>query len=253
MDVEDIDGDGLPEIFKTNFMNEYNTLYQNLGRGVFFDQTSSYGLASEAMPWVGWGCSLSDFDNDGWPDVFVTNGHVDNNYDQLGMKQILYAQPPLLYHNVAMDPRTESARRFELASPEAGPYFVAGHVGRGASFGDLDNDGDTDIVLNPKDQMAAVLRNDSTDQGHWLRFQLTGVKSSRDAIGTTIQVVLGARTLYRQKKGGYSLEGANDPRPLVGVGPAETVETVIVHWPSGKETVLKDVKTDRTLELTEPE
>ncbi|HEU5119317.1 MAG TPA: VCBS repeat-containing protein, partial [Isosphaeraceae bacterium] len=83
VDVEDIDGDGLPEIFKTNFMNEYNTLYQNLGRGAFFDQTSSYGLATEAMPWVGWGCSLSDFDNDGWPDVFVTNGHVDNNYKEL--------------------------------------------------------------------------------------------------------------------------------------------------------------------------
>ncbi len=253
VDIEDIDGDGLPEIFKTNFMNEYNTLYQNLGRGAFFDQTSSYGLATEAMPWVGWGCSLSDFDNDGWPDVFVTNGHVDNNYKELNQPNILYEQPPLLYHNVPMDPRTENVRRFELVSSQAGPYFEASHVGRGASFGDLDNDGDTDIILNPKDGEAAVLRNDSTDQGHWLRFQLRATKSQPDLIGSKIQVVLGPRTIYRQKKGGGSLEGSNDPRPLVGVGPRESVETVIVRWPSGQETVLKDVKADQTLDLTEPE
>ncbi|HEU5117352.1 MAG TPA: ASPIC/UnbV domain-containing protein, partial [Isosphaeraceae bacterium] len=155
--------------------------------------------------------------------------------------------------NVPMDPRTENVRRFELVSSQAGPYFEASHVGRGASFGDLDNDGDTDIVLNPKDGRAAILRNDSTDQGHWLRFQLRATQSQPDLIGSKIQVVIGPRTVYRQKKGGGSLEGSNDPRPLVGVGPQESVETVIVRWPSGRETVLKDVRTDQTLDLTEPE
>ena len=168
VDAEDIDGDGLPELFVTNFQNEYNTLYSNLGGGTFLDATSFIGLAADSLPWVGWGLRLADFDSDGWPDCFVTNGHVDDNRRALG-QPIDYAEPPLLHRNVPLDrPRTASAgsspeqgRWFRLATRDVGPYFAATHVGRGAAFGDLDDDGDLDIVVSHKDGPPAVLRNDT--------------------------------------------------------------------------------------------
>ncbi len=252
-DAADVDGDGLPELFKTNFANEYNTLYQNLGHATFYDQTASYGLAADAMQWVGWGCALADFDNDGWPDAFVTNGHVDNNYKDLGIDDVPYEEPALLHRNVPLGEGPGASRRFRLATLAAGPYFEQGHVGRGAAFGDLDNDGDIDIVVNHKDGAPALLRNDTPTENRWVRFDLRGTRSNRDAVGTRIEVVTGVRTIDRQRKGGCSLESANDPRVLIGVGPVDRLETVLVHWPSGAETILKDLETNKTYELVEPD
>lgn len=254
VDAEDIDGDGKPELFRTNFASEYNTLYQNLGEATFFDQTAAYGLAADAMAWVGWGCALADFDSDGWPDVFVTNGHVDDNYHDLGINNVPYAQPALLFRNVALGTGPGSSRRFRLATRGVGPYFDASHVGRGAAFGDLDDDGDIDIVINQKEGQASILRNDTPmGDNRWIRIKLTGTKSNRDAIGARIEVVLGDRTITRQRKGGYSLESTNDPRVVIGLGPVERIETLIIRWPSGAETILKDVPTNRQLDIVEGE
>lgn len=253
VDAADVDGDGRPELFRTNFANEYNTLYYNVGHGIFYDQTASFGLAADAMPWVGWGCALADFDNDGWPDAFVTNGHVDDNYDELGIENVPFAEPPLLHRNVSLGNGPGAGRRFELATAGVGPYFASSHVGRGAAFGDLDNDGDIDIVINHKDGPPALLRNDTPDDGnHWIRFKLRGTTSHPDAIGTKVEVIADGHTIYRQVNGGCSLESTNDPRLLIGVGPASKLETVLVKWPSGRETVLKDVKVDQELALEEP-
>ncbi len=255
VDAEDIDGDGQPELFKTHFANEYNTLYQNLGRATFYDQTAAYGLAADAMPWVGWGCVMADFDSDGWPDAFVTNGHVDDNYDELGVKNVPYAEPPLLWRNVAMGEDTISgSRRFRIATRDVGPYFEASHVGRGVAYGDLDDDGDIDLVVNHKDGQAGILRNDTPmGDNRWIRLKLTGTQSNRDAIGSQVQVVTSSRTIVRQRKGGVSLESTNDPRLTIGVGPNETIETLIVRWPSGVETTLKNVATNQQLDLVEPD
>ena len=138
VDAEDIDGDGLPELFVTNFQNEYNTLYANLGQGTFLDATAYLGLAADSLPWVGWGCALGDFDGDGWPDCFVANGHVDDNRRALG-QPIDYAEPPLLHRNVPLDHRPARLRRpwrrqadgSRLATRDAGPYFASAHVGAG--------------------------------------------------------------------------------------------------------------------------
>ena len=248
VDAEDVDGDGLPEIFVTNFQNEYNTLYRNTGDGFFTDMTPFYGLSQDSRPWVGWGTALADFDSDSWPDCFVTNGHVDANHPDY-----VYEEPALLLQNVPAGINTDN-RRFKLATRDVGSYFETNHVGRGAAFGDIDNDGDIDIVVSHKDHAPAVLRNDTPREGrHWLRLELTGTASNRDAIGANITVEMGGRTIHRQQKAGTSMFSTNDPRILIGLGDAEEVDRLTVQWPSGLESILEHVEVDRDLPLTEPE
>jgi hypothetical protein len=244
VDAEDVDGDGRPELFVTNFANEYNTLYQNLGQGIFNDVTPYRGLASDTIPFVGWGTALADFDNDGWPDNFVSNGHVDNNRRLLD-QPVDYEEPPLLFVN-------QNGKRFRLATRDAGAYFETNHVGRGAAFGDLDNDGDIDIVVNHKDGPPALLRNDSKNENHWIRLELQGTLSNRDAVGAVVEVVVGGRTIVRQRKGSYSLESSNDPRVLIGVGQAGEVESLRVRWPSGAVSQQEHLKTGQTYRIVEP-
>jgi enediyne biosynthesis protein E4 len=245
VDAEDVNGDGRPDLLVTNFANEYNTLHLNLVSGLFMDATSYYGLAADTVPFVGWGTALADFDNDGWPDNFVANGHVDDNRRQLG-QHYEYAEPPLLFLNL-------KGNRFRLATRDSGPYFETKHVGRGAAFGDIDNDGDIDIVVNHKDAAPALLRNDTKSDNHWVRLELQGTTSNHDAIGARVEIQVGGRTIFRQRKGGYSLESSNDPRLLIGIGPESEVEKVTLRWPSGVVSTLDHLKTDRSYKIIEPQ
>jgi hypothetical protein len=266
VDAEDCDGDGRPELIVTNFQNEYNTYYQNvsiptkvkpgeLAPVAFMDSTASVGLAADSMPWVGWGCAFADFDNDGWPDLFVANGHVDNNRHLLGQK-ISYEEPPLLHRNVPVgDPDKappNASRRFKLSTRDVGPYFSSKHVARGAAFGDLDNDGDIDIVINHKDAPPALLRNDTPTDNTWIRLNLVGTQSNRDAVGARVEVETGQRTIYRQRKGGYSMESANDPRLLIGLGNVKRVSRVTIRWPSRAVSTLEQLEPNKTYEVIEP-
>jgi enediyne biosynthesis protein E4 len=244
VDAEDVNGDGLPDIIVTNFEHQPNTLYQNLGGGLFRDQTTAWGMAGDSLPWVGWGTALADFDNDGWPDNFVANGHVDNNLRLLG-RTVDMEEPALLFANFR-------GRQFRLATRDAGPYFETRHVGRGAAFGDIDNDGDVDIVVNHQDGAPALLRNDSRNDNRWIRLELQGTRSNRDAVGAIIEVVAEGRTIVRQRKGGYSMESSNDPRLLIGLGAVDEVSKLIVRWPSGAVTTLERPKINRTHRIVEP-
>ncbi len=244
VDAEDIDGDGRPELFVTNFQEEYNTLFKNLGEGAFLDVTANYGLAVDSLPWIGWGCALADFDSDGWPDIVVANGHIDDNARVFG-QPAGYAQPPLLHQNVA-------GTRFRLANQGAGSYFATNHVGHGLAVGDIDDDGDLDLVISHKDGPPAILRNDSPPAGRWIRLKLIGTRSNRDAIGTLVSVEAGGRTIRRQRKGGSSLMSSHDPRLLIGLGPAAESVRVTVQWPSGAVSRLGSLATNRTHEIREP-
>jgi enediyne biosynthesis protein E4 len=256
VDAEDVNGDGLPDLFVTNFANEYSTLYQNFGNGIFYDNTPFFGLASDSMPWVKWGCALADFDSDGWPDCFIVNGHVDNNRRDLG-QPVDYEEIPLLFRN-------SGGKRFRLSTRDVGSYFDTKHVGRGAAFGDIDNDGDIDIVVNHKDAAPALLRNDTKTGNHWIRFALQGTKSNRDAIGAKLEVTIAGLqtkndaepkaapfTIYRQRKGGYSMQATNDPRVTVGIGQADVAQKVVIRWPSGIVQKLENLKADREYKVVE--
>jgi hypothetical protein len=244
VDAEDVDGDGLPDLLVTNFLNEPNSLYGNLGAGLFEDRTPRSGMATDSVLWVGWGCALADFDNDGWPDCFVTNGHVDDNLELLGQNHP-YAHPALLHRNL-------EGTRFRLATRDAGPYFDCDHVGRGAAFGDFDNDGDIDIIVNHKDGAPAVLRNDTKTANHWIRLSLAGTLSNRDAVGALVTVELPTRTLIRQRKGGVSLESSHDPRILVGLGSETEARRVTIRWPSGQVTTAEFLAANQSYAVVEP-
>jgi hypothetical protein len=244
VDAEDIDGDGRPELFVTNFANEYDTLYRNLGRGLFLDVTANFGLAVDSLPSIGWGCALVDLDNDSWPDAVVANADVDDNAES-GGKPLPYEQPPLLYRNLG-------GRQFRLSNRGAGVYFERSHLGHGLAVGDLDDDGDLDLVINHKDGQPAILRNDTHPQGRWIRFKLVGSCSARDAIGARVVVEAGGRVIHRLQKCGHSLMSSHDPRILVGVGQAEAVDGVTIFWPSGTVSRLGRMVVGRTYEVVEP-
>jgi enediyne biosynthesis protein E4 len=264
VDGEDCDGDGRPELMVTNFRNEHIAYYQNLS-GLFqasggalapiaFRESSyTVGLAIDSRPWVGWGCALADFDNDGWPDCFVANGHVDDSRSEL-MPTQGYGEPPLLYRNVAVGDgaRQGLSRRFQLSTRDAGPYFASTHVGRGAAFGDIDDDGDIDIVVNHMDSAPAMLRNDTPcDDNKWIRLKLVGTRSNRDAIGARVEVVAGGRTTTRQRKGGCSMQSTNDPRLLIGLGAVTEVSKVTIRWPSGTLSIREHLTPNQTYEIIE--
>jgi hypothetical protein len=227
VDSEDFNGDGRADMLVTNFTMEAAALFVNLGDGQFEDGASRAGIQRDSLAWVGWGCVLSDFDNDGWPDCFIANGNVDDNLHLISKFYNRAPEPALLHRN-------RNGRRFELATDHAGPYFDLEHNGRGVACGDLDNDGDLDLVVNHKDGPPALLRNDTETRNHWIRLKLEGSQSNRDGVGARVEVQVGERTIVRHRKGGASLGSAHDPRLSIGLGNAESATRVTVFWPSGQ-------------------
>jgi hypothetical protein len=196
---------------------------------------------------------LADFDGDGWPDCFVANGHVDDNRAELA-PTMSYAEPPLLFLNIpdGVDTQDTMRRRFRLATRDVGTYFATRHVARGVAYGDLDNDGDIDIVVNHMDGAPAILRNDTPSDNAWICLKLVGTRSNRDAIGARVEVVANGRTITRQRKGGCSMQSTNDPRLLIGLGPVTKIDRVTITWPSGTASSLERPTPMKTYEVIEP-
>ncbi len=245
VDAEGVaDGDeACPELFVTNFANEYNTLYINYGKGIFFDHTAFFGLASDTMPWVGWGSSLSDFDNDGWPDCFTVNGHVDNNRKLLG-QPVEYEEIPLLFRN-------DKGKRFRLATRDAGPYFDTKlrrrqrHLASATST----TTATSTSWRTTRTSAGTPAQRHEVEATTSIRFVLQGTRSNRDAVGAQLEITIEdrlenppkERTINRQRKGGCSLQGTNDPRVLVGIGPTDRVKRAVIQWPSGIVTTMEDL------------
>ena len=247
VDAEDVDGDGWPEMVVTNFRGDGMAFYHNLKAGNFLDISSTAGIIPESKPYVGWGVALADFDGDGWVDLFAVNGHVDDNLPEFG-QDIPYAEPARVWRHADRD---RSALRFQWVA-DPGPFFATPHAARGAAFGDLDNDGDIDVVINHQDGHPAILLNESPPQS-WVRLVLVGRQSNRSAIGAAIEAHVSGRIIHRQVKGGGSYLSANDPRVLIGLGKATSIHHVRVRWPSGAISTVNNPALGKTHRIEEPE
>ncbi|MBI4462292.1 MAG: CRTAC1 family protein [Acidobacteria bacterium] len=239
----DYDGDGRLDLIVTNLDREYNNLYQNLAE-FFADTSYETGFAAPSLPFVGWGTGFFDFDNDTDLDVLVVNGHVIDNIEQLRPGDS-YAQPKLLFENVGGQLREVSRRH--------GPSLREPRVSRGAAFGDYDNDGDVDVVVQNLGGRPSLLRNDGGNRNHWLSLVLEGTASPRDAIGTSVRIQVGGRILARVVAGGGSYLSSSDRRMHVGLGNNQQADRIEVRWPSGTLEVFEKVAAGKVYRVREGE
>ncbi len=237
--AEDLNADGLIDLFHTNFINQSSTLRWNLGRGLFRDATLASNLAAPSRALTGFGTVALDVDNDGLLELFVANGHTD---DQPWFNTPM-AQVPQLFLG-------RDHGRFELASPDSSPYFTHPVVGRGVAAGDLDNDGRIDLVVVHRDLPAAVLHN-RTRGGHWLGVRLRGTRSGRTPVGARVVCQAGDRSQVRWVTSGTGYLSSSDPRLWFGLGAARKIDHIEVRWPSGTVQRWSDLAVDRVVELRE--
>ncbi len=246
----DYDLDGNLDIVKTNFAGDTPTLYHNLGAGAFEDTTFQAGLGMHTQ-YLGWGCGFFDFDNDGWPDILICNGHVYPEVEQL-RTEAGYPQRKLLYRNLRN-------RKFEDISLNVGPGISEPSASRGCAFGDFDNDGDIDFVVNCVNDFPQLVRCDSSLQDNWIKVRAIGTKSNRSGIGTRLRCVVqmpGGTKPHQQidevrSGGGYFSQ--NDLRVHFGIGKAQKIDVLELHWPSGLVETLKDIQPNQLIYVKEGE
>jgi enediyne biosynthesis protein E4 len=244
----DYDLDGNLDIVKTNFAGDTPSLYHNLGGGNFEDATFAAGLG-RYTEYLGWGVGFFDFDNDGWPDILICNGHVYPEVEQL-RTEAGYAQRKLLYRNLRNG-------RFEDISHLAGTGISAPTPSRGCAFGDFDNDGDLDFAVNCVNDFPQLIRCDSSLKHNWIKVRTIGVKSNRSGIGARLLCVTsppGESKPHKQideVRSGGSYFSQNDLRVHFGIGLAEKVDLLEIRWPSGAVDTMKDLKPNHLYYVTE--
>ena len=246
----DYDLDGNLDIVKTNFAGDTPSLYHNQGGANFEDATFSAGLGAHTQ-FLGWGCGFFDMDNDGWPDILICNGHVYPEVEQL-KTEAGYAQRKLLYQNLHNG-------HFADISLQVGPGISDPAPSRGAAFGDFDNDGDIDVVVNTVNDYPQLLRCDTKLNNNWIKVRTIGTKSNRSGIGARLVCVSrvpGESKPHRQidevrSGGGYFSQ--NDLRVHFGLGKADKVDVLEIHWPSGQVDSLKDIKANQVIFVKEGE
>jgi enediyne biosynthesis protein E4 len=242
----DYDHDGNLDILKTNFAGDTHSLYRNEGKDSFEDTTFAAGLGLNTR-YLGWGCGFIDIDNDGWIDALVINGHVYPEVEKL-KTEAAYQQRKLLYRNLRNG-------KFEDISTKAGTGITAETAGRGCAFGDFDNDGDVDVVINVVNGMPELLRCDSRTGNNWIKVKTIGVKSNRTGIGARVRCVArnGKEVLDQvdEVRSGGSYFSQNDLRLHFGLGKSEKVELLEVRWPSGQVDTFKDLPVNQMVVVKE--
>jgi len=240
--IGDYDRNGTMDVFKTNFAGDTSTLYSNTGRGYCDDRTFAAGIGVNTR-WLGWGVGFLDLDNGGWLDLFLTNGHVYPEVAQL-QTEAGYKQRKVVYRN-------RHDGRFEDVSMRLGPPVTTPKAGRGTAFGDYDNDGHVDVVVNNVHDGPDLFRLRSDAPNHWLSVKLVGKTSNRSAIGARVRCAAGGTVWTEEVRGGGSYLSQNDLRVHFGLGGAAKVDRLEVRWPKGLEETWTDVAADRILTLEE--
>lgn len=233
----DFNHSGKFSIYVTDFEDQSNTLYRNDGALTFTEVSYASGIGAVTVPYLGWGTGCVDLDNDGWPDLFVVNGHVYPQVDLLssGAK---YRERKLVFLN-------QHDGTFRDVSNLVGTAVTRPEPSRGVAFGDLDNDGRIDVVVENIDGKPMILHNEGSSGNHWITFQLTGSKSNRAAIGARIRLTAGGMTQIEEVRSGGSYLSQNDLRPHFGLDSATKIESVEIRWPSGIIDTLKNLAADK--------
>jgi hypothetical protein len=240
--IGDYDHNGTMDIFKTNFAGDTSTLYANSGQGFCDDRTFAAGIGVNTR-WLGWATSFVDFGNDGWLDLFLANGHVYPEVSQL-QTEAAYAQRKVVYVNRA-------GRRFEDVTERLGAPVTTPRAARGAAFGDLDDDGDVDVVVSNVHSTPDLFRTETDPGRHWLLVKLVGTASNRSAIGARVGCTSAGTTQWQEVRGGGSYLSQNDLRAHFGLGSATKADRLWVRWPNGLEEEWRDVAADQVLSLRE--
>ena len=240
--VGDYNRDGRMDIFKTNFAGDTSTLYANNGSGLCEDRTFASGFGRNTR-WLGWGVAFLDLDLDGWQDLFLVNGHVYPEVEQL-KSEAGYRQRKVVYRN-------RGDGRFDDVTEQLGPPVTVPKAGRGAAFADFDNDGDVDVLVSNVHDTPELYRLDQRQPRNWSALQLVGVTSNRSAIGARVKLTAGGATQVSEVRGGGSYYSQNDLRVHFGLGGAASIDRVEVRWPSGREEQWTAVETNRIVTLTE--
>jgi enediyne biosynthesis protein E4 len=243
VDCGDFDNDGWLDFFMTSYQGEMPVLYRNLGGGRFEDATQITKAGSTAYPHVNWGNGLIDFDNDGDLDIFIANGHTEDNAEMFDSSSF-YRAPNQLFLN-------QGDGQFVDVSDQCGDGLLPVEASRGSAFDDLDNDGDIDVAILNSRRPPTILRNDTNNGNHWFQLRLIGTESNRDGVGAQVTLVAGDLTRIDEVHSGRSYQSHYGSRLHFGLGPRDRVDRIEIRWPSSAEDVIEDVEADQLLTIRE--
>jgi hypothetical protein len=242
VDAADYDRSGHASIVITNFANQMLSLYHNEGNGLFVDEAPRSEVGRASLVTLGFGCFFFDYDNDGWPDIFVADGHIENEIERV-QKRVTYAEPPHLFRNLG-------GGKFQEVTQSLGEVFASPRVARGAAYADIDNDGALDVLLTTNGGRAYLFHNEG-GTNHSLRIKLKGTRSNRDGIGAVIRVKSGKDAQWHMVRSGSSYLSQSELVATFGLGGARKADTIEVQWPSGQVDKLSSVNAGQTVTIEE--
>jgi hypothetical protein len=241
-DAADYDRSGYASLIISNFANQMVSLYHNEGNGLFVDEAPQSEIGRDTLVTLGFGCFFFDYDNDGWPDIFVADGHIENEIERV-QKRVSYAEPPHLFRNLG-------GGKFTEVTAQMGKAFAAPKVARSVAYGDIDNDGFLDILLTTNAGPAYLFHNEG-GTNHSLRIKLVGTKSNRDGIGTVVRVTSGADKQWKMLRSGSSYLAQSELVLTFGLGAQTKADAIEIQWPSGQVDKLSDVAVSQTVTVEE--
>ena len=242
VDAADYDRSGRPSLIITNFANQMLSLYHNEGNGLFVDEAPQSEVGRATLVTLGFGCFFFDYDNDGWTDIFVADGHIENEIERV-QKRVTYAEPPHVFRNVG-------GGKFQEVTASLGAAFASPNVARGAAYADIDNDGALDVLMTTNGGRAYLFHNEGGNNLS-LRVKLSGTKSNRDGIGAVVRVTTGKDQQWQTVHSGSSYLSQSELVLTFGLAEKTKADSIEVQWPSGQVDKLSNLPAGQTITIQE--